>query len=135
MKINGLSVPGLVLAWIGMNAVSFLFYAGLFGGVWLHSYGLTSADAHAGAAAWRLGGPLAAAFIVTGLALVLKWRGSPGPAGALATGLVLGIFLALPVLIYDLAYLPDHNWVAFVVDAGHLLAGWGVAGLILGLVR
>lgn len=135
MRIAGLSVWGILFAALVFNAISFAWYAVLFGEAWITDHGFAPGAGHAGAPAWRLVGPLLALLQVVGLALVLKWRDWPPLAGAVSTALTMALVFALPVLAYDTVNLPDHNVMAFLIDAAHLGAAWAVAAIILTLMR
>lgn len=135
MHVRGFPVGAIVLATVLFNLVSLAWYAVLFGEAWITSHGFAPGEGHDGARVWRFIGPLLALFQVIALAVVLKWRGWPGLAGSVVTALAMVVLIILPVLAYDTVNLPDHNVLAFLVDAGHLAVAWSVAAAMLALMH
>jgi hypothetical protein len=72
---------------------------------------------------------------VIGLGLVLKWKGDATPQAAATTALVLWFFIALPFCHYAYLYTPGHNATLLMIDASHLLVGWGVSAIVLRLIK
>lgn len=71
-------------------------------------------------------------FAAIGLALAIKWRGTPGLAAGALVGVLFGILFGVGVSLYSFVYGPNTGTM-ILVNVGHYIACWGVAGAILGL--
>lgn len=126
-----LSLPGVLAATAIFWAIGFLWYGVFFNGAWMAAEGVTPADAEAQSPLWMAAGLLMTLAQVLGLALVLKWKGDYTMGAAAQTAAILWALFALPFALYDFVYLPSHNAAALAIDAGHLLAGWVAAAVVL----
>ncbi len=124
-----LNPVGVAVASIVFFLVGFLWYGVLFAKAWMAAEGLTEEDA--GSPVWMIGGLVITVMQVTGLALVMKWKGVEGVSDAVKTAVILWALFALPFSAYAFVYLPAHNMTLLMIDASHLLLGWVTSAVIL----
>lgn len=129
MRMMGHNVLAIVLAAIAIYAIEFVIFA-----VLMTPEQYTSLSGYPQAAdsmarmPFGIIPPLLAAI---GLSLAVKWRNAPGMMGGLMTGVLMAIFFGVGVSLYSFVYGP--NTMNFVlVDVGHFIVCYGVAGAILG---
>jgi len=134
-KILGLNLVAVIAASIAFFFVGFLWYGVLFSDIWMAAEGISAEAADADNPVWMLGGFVITVLQVIGLGLVLKWKGDATPQAAATTALVLWFFIALPFCHYTYLYTPGHNATLLMIDASHLLVGWGVSAIVLRLIK
>jgi hypothetical protein len=130
-----LSLPGIIVASIAFFLVGFVWYGLAFQEAWMAAEGVSAADAEGGSPVWMALGFFITVLQVIGLALVLRWKGVSSMADAATTAAILWALFALPLTLYDFAYLPAHNVTLLIIDASHLLVGWIVAAVALSFFK
>lgn len=135
MKMFGLPLWGVVVAFLVFYSIGFLWYGVFFTDIWMQGEGYTEAELADANQAWMaLGLPQTIAQVI-GVGLILKWRGWPDLQGAVTTALIVSICFVLPFSAYQLMYSTAHSIPLFFVDATHLLFGWVASAIILTLMR
>lgn len=127
MRVMGHNALAIIVAAIAIYAIEFLIFAVMIPGP---QYTAMTGYGDGDASRMALGAlpPLLAAI---GLSLTVKWRGAPGWMGGLVTGVLMAIFFAFASSLYSYVYGP--NSMQFVlVNLGHYLVCYGIAGAILG---
>ena len=130
-KVAGLNVIGVLLAAIAMFFVGYIFYGVLFLDVWMASRGYTPEMLEGQSGAWMAGGFLIELALAVGIAWAMKARNTRGLVSGALTGLVLAILFAFPARAYDFVYGANHDVGGVLVDWGHSLIGFVLAGIIL----
>jgi hypothetical protein len=132
-KLFGLNLVPVLVASVAFFVVGFLWYGVIFSDAWMAAQGVTEADA--GSPVWMVGGFVITIMQVVALGLILKWRNIAGPSPAVQTALVLWLLLALPFTLYAYFFIPAHNATLLMIDASHLLVGWGLAAAVLATMK
>lgn len=131
MRYNGHNVLAIIAAAIAIYAIEFVIFAVLIPAEQYMAFtGITPEQVEGGMARMPVGiiPPLLAAI---GLSLVIKWRNAPGMAGGLVTALWMAVLFAFGTSLYGYVYGP-HTEAYLLVNLGHFLVCWGVAGAIIG---
>lgn len=135
MRVYGLPVFGIIAATIAFYLWGFIYYGVLFSDAWMAAEGVSEADYEGQSSLWMIAGIFISLAAVKGMAFVLKWREWPGMGTAIFTALIMGLTFAVSVSAYELVYMPDHSWTAFIMDSVHLIIGWILAAIILTLMK
>ncbi|WP_133162168.1 DUF1761 domain-containing protein [Hyphococcus luteus] len=133
-RILGLNLVGVLVASIVFFLIGWVWYGMLFQEAWMAAEGITMEAAESESPVWMASGFLITLLQVIGIGLILKWKGSAGLGGAVATAFALWFFLALPMCSYAYIY-AAHNSTLLLIDAGHLLVGWVVSAIVLALIK
>lgn len=134
-KLFGVNLVAVLAASIAFYVVGFLWYGALFSEAWMAAEGVSPEEAQGESPIWMAGGFLITVVQAIGLALAIKWRGATSLAGAIGTAAILWFVFALPFTHYAYLYLPAHNPILLMIDASHLLVGWGAAAAVLALLK
>ncbi len=135
MKIFGLPLWGVLVAFVVFYALGVFWYGMFFSDIWIAGHGYTEAELEGSSPMWMLLGFPQTFAQVIGLGFILKWRGWPDLQGAVTTAVVLGICFALPFAAYQLIYSVAHSLPLFFVDASHLFVGWVASAAIMTMMR
>ncbi|MGV6802527.1 MAG: DUF1761 domain-containing protein [bacterium] len=135
MRVYGLPVFGIIAATIAFYLWGFIYYGVLFSDAWMAAEGVSEADYEGQSSLWMIAGIFISLAAVKGMAFVLKWREWPGMGTAIFTALIMGLTFAVSVSAYELVYMPDHSWTAFIMDSVHLIIGWILAAIILTVMK
>ena len=130
-RILGVNIIGALLAAVVMFFVGFLFYGILFSEIWMASRGYTVDMFEGQSGGWMSGGFLIELVLAFGIGWVIKARGVKGVAGSVMTALTLALLIALPMLAYDFVYGAYHSVPGLLVDFGHTLVAFTLAGAVL----
>ena len=137
-KIFGTSVLAILLGSLAFYMVGFMIYGVLFSEQWLALVEMTEADAFArneelGAMmfVWGYGITLVQ---VLGLAWVMNQAGEFDAVSAVKVAVVAATLISLPVLGYNWLY-EGRAAGAILMDYAHVLIGYSLACIIMGLFR
>jgi hypothetical protein len=134
-KIFGLNIVGVLVASVAFFLVGWVWYGMLFSDAYMAANGVTEADAGDMSPAWMASGFVITLLQVIGIGLVLKWKGASGLVDCVKTAVIVWFFFALPFATYAYIYMPAHNSMMLMIDAGHLLVGWVVSAAVLALIK
>jgi hypothetical protein len=126
LEAVSLSILGVVLGMVAHFATGAVWYTFLFSKQWMAALGKSMDDPP--------GMPLPMSLVTTaGVALLYTWGGGDGPLDGLVCGLIVG---AGVVAIEELNR-PTYEgtpWSLYLINSGYAVIGYGLAGLVYGLV-
>jgi hypothetical protein len=129
MRMMGHNVLAILLAAIAIYAIEFVIFALL---MTPDQYTSMSGYPASGEDMSRMPfGAIPPILAAIGLSCVIKWRNAPGMMGGLMTGVLMAIFFGIGISFYSFVYGPNSPHF-LLVDAGHFIVCYGVAGAILG---
>jgi Protein of unknown function (DUF1761) len=131
MRMMGHNVLAIIVAALAIYGMEYVIFAVLIpGDQYMAMTGLTAEQGAAGMSRMPFGivMPVLAAI---GLSLAIKWRGSAGWMGGLMTALIMAVLLGFSSSLYGYVYGAENEQFV-LVNLGHYLVCWGVAGAILG---
>jgi hypothetical protein len=129
MRMMGVNVLAVIAATIAIYLMEYVIFAVL---MTADQYTAMSGYVPANDAMARMPfGFIPPLFAAIGLALAIKWRNTPGLMAGVTVGVIFGVLFGLGGSLYSYVYGP--NTTEFIlVNLGHYVACWGVAGAILG---
>ena len=133
-NIFGLKLVPVLVATVVFWLLGWVWYGMVFMDAWMAGHGLTADDA-GGFDIYMIGGILTTFLQVVGIGLILKWKNASDLTAALKTAVIMWALLALPFVLYAYLYLPAHNSTLLMIDASHLLVGWGVTAAVFSLLK
>lgn len=135
-SIFGIPVVGFVVGGFLLLVTMFMWFAAVFRDTWQPLMGVTEADVDgASLGLWYPAGILLTCVQAVGVAVLLRWRGWPGPLRAMGTVAGAGVLLGASVYAYDLVILPAHSWTLFLVNASGLIVAWTLCALTITVLR
>ena len=130
-RLAGVNLLGVLLAALAMFFVGFIFYGMLFQDIWMAARAYTPEMFEGQSGAWMAGGFLIELVLAFGIAWVMKARGGSDLASGAMTGATAAILFAFPARAYEFIYGAHHDVPGLMVDWGHSLVGFILAGIIL----
>ena len=130
-KVMGVNVLGSALAGLLMFLLGYVVYGVIFKTYSEMAYGYTMADYEGTNPAWMIGGLVIELVIAFGIAKMLKVANVTGLQESVKFAVMLGLLLAIPLAAYNFIYGIHHSVQAFLINSGHLLVNFAVAGAIL----
>ncbi|MEL7230928.1 MAG: DUF1761 family protein [Pseudomonadota bacterium] len=149
-RLAGVHLLGLVLAGLAIYFVGFIWYGLLFTEPWMNANGLFFADeakktmqwltadglqsvaADAGPDPMIMGlGLLLSLVLAFGLGWHMKQKGITKLATAVLFALWLSLLIGVPLMAYDLVYVPGLHIGGFLVDASHTVVTFIAGAAVL----
>ena len=129
-----LSMLGIALGTLAHAAVGALWYSKLlFIDRWMAALG-KSMDQMSGNPAVSIAGSVAGSVVTTAiLAVIYQWGGGDGPVDGLAVGLLIGVGVVC-VEGLNRPLFEGSSWALFSINTGSTAVGFGLAGLVYGMV-
>ena len=130
MRYNGHNILAIIVAAIAIYAIEFVIFA-LFipGATYAQMVGISMDQA--GNMGRMPYGAIMPVLQAIGLSCAVKWRGAIGPVAGAVTGIILAVFFATAVSMYQYVYAAaEPIWI--VVSLGHFVLCYAVAGIVLG---
>jgi hypothetical protein len=134
LEAVSLSILGVVLGMVAHFATGAVWYTFLFSKQWMAALGKSMDDPPGMPLPMSLGINAAGSLVTTAVvALLYTWGGGDGPLDGLVCGLIVG---AGVVAIEELNR-PTYEgtpWSLYLINSGYAVIGYGLAGLVYGLV-
>ena len=131
MRFNGHNILAIFVAALAIYLLEYVIFAVLMTPEqYMGLTGVTEQQLQGGMERMPLG-VIPPILTAIGLSFAVKWRGKPGWLSGAVTGLMFAVLFALGTSLYSYVYGP-HTERYLLVNLGHFLACWGVAGAILG---
>lgn len=129
-----LSILGVILGTVAHSAVGALWYSKLlFVDRWMAALG-TSMDEMSGNPMVAVAGSVVGAFVTTViLAVIYHWGGGDGPVDGLVVGLLIGAGVVC-VEGLNRPLFESSSWSLFWINTGAAVVGFGLAGLVYGMI-
>ncbi len=129
MRMMGVNVLAVIAAAIAIYLLEYVIFAMLM--TQEQYLAMSGYPAAADAMARMPFGIIPPLFAAIGLALAIKWRNSPGLMAGVTVAVILGVLFGFGGSLYSYVYGPNTAQMV-LVNLGHYVACWGVAGAILG---
>lgn len=131
MRYQGHNVLAIIVAALAIYAIEFVIFAILIpGDQYMALTRITQAQVDYGMSRMPYG-VIPPIFAAIGLSLVIKWRNAAGVTGGVTTALIMAVLFAFGTSLYSYVY-GTHTEAYLLVNLGHFLVCWGVAGAVLG---
>ena len=129
-----LSILGIALGTVAHAAVGAIWYSKLlFIDRWMAALGKTM-DQMRGNPAVSIAGSVVGSVVTTAiLAVIYQWGGGDGPVDGLAVGVLIGAGVVC-VEGVNRPLFEGSSWALFWINTGAAVLGFGLAGLVYGLV-
>lgn len=129
MRMMGVNVLAVIAATIAIYLMEYVIFAVLM--TQDQYMAMSGYPAVADAISRMPFGIIPPLFAAIGLALAIKWRNTPGLMAGVTVGVIFGVLFGLGGSLYSYVYGPNTMQMV-LVNLGHFVACWGVAGAILG---